>query len=452
MKLSEMKQILGEEGIQLTRSLGQSFLHDGNQLRRIVETAELKKTDRVLEIGPGLGPLTELLIERAGEVLAIEKDARLVRVLERRFASWLASPRPRLRLFHDDALEYLRREPRDWSDWKLVANLPYSVASPIVVELAQGAGSPQQMVATLQLEVVRRLVAKPGTEHYGLLTLLLQLRYEPQGWFKIPSSCFFPEPDVDSACVELRRRTAALLEPAAEPVFQRIVKRSFSQRRKMMFKLLKADWPEGDLERALLQAQVPKQTRAENVSLEQFVRLTQALSPEAPTSEEIFDVVDERDEVVGRDTRARVHRLGLRHRAVHILVFNRRGEVFLQKRSLKKDRQPGKWDSSASGHVDAGEDYDHCALRELREEIGLEPAAAPRRLFKFAASKETDQEHVWVYRCEAEGPFALNAEEIAAGGWFPPESVDRWSREKPEDFAAAFLAIWHRLRHQSKGH
>src|SRR5512137_559613 len=114
-------------------------------------------------------------------------------------------------------------------------------------------------------------------------------------------------------------------------------------------------------------------------------------------AEEIFDVVNERDEVVGRNTRAEVHRFGLMHRAVHVLVFNRRGEIFLQKRSGLKDRQPRLWDSSASGHVDSGEDYDACALRELREELSWVPERPPERLFKLSASPETDQEHVWVY-------------------------------------------------------
>jgi len=163
-------------------------------------------------------------------------------------------------------------------------------------------------------------------------------------------------------------------------------------------------------------------------------------------SEEIFDVVNERDEVIGRQTRAEVHRQGLMHRAVHVLVFNRQGEVFLQKRSLKKDRQPGKWDSSASGHVDAGEDYDACAVRELQEEIGLKVELTPRRLFKLAASANTDQEHVWVYQCEAEGPFALAPDEIERGEWFTPAEIDRWSEERPEDFAGAFLVIWRRCR------
>jgi isopentenyldiphosphate isomerase len=158
--------------------------------------------------------------------------------------------------------------------------------------------------------------------------------------------------------------------------------------------------------------------------------------------EEIFDVVNEHDEVVGRQTRGEVHRLGLMHRAVHVLVFNARGQVFLQKRSMKKDRQPGLWDSSASGHLDCGESYDACAVRELREEIGLQLSAPPKKLFKLPASEETDQEHVWVYRCEAEGPFTLHPEEIECGDWYIPAEVTRWMSERPAEFASALLVIW----------
>jgi isopentenyldiphosphate isomerase len=163
-------------------------------------------------------------------------------------------------------------------------------------------------------------------------------------------------------------------------------------------------------------------------------------------AEEIFDVVNERDEVIDRQPRREVHRLGLRHRAVHMLVFNRRGQVFLQKRSLKKDREPGVWDSSASGHVDSGEDYDAAAVRELREEIGLDLKTAPSRRFKIFARPETDQEFVWVYRCEAEGPFVLHPEEIDCGDWFAPEEVTRWLSERPQEFATAFRLIWKTLK------
>ena len=166
-------------------------------------------------------------------------------------------------------------------------------------------------------------------------------------------------------------------------------------------------------------------------------------------SEEIFDVVNERDEVIDRKPRHEVHRLGLKHRAIHVLVFNARGETFLQKRSMTKDREPGKWDSSTSGHVDSGEDYDTCAVRELREEIGLTVKKAPERLFKIAACPKTDAEFVWVYRCQAEGPFQLHPDEIESGGWFAPGKITRWIAEKPEDFASAFRLIWSKLQSAS---
>jgi len=162
-------------------------------------------------------------------------------------------------------------------------------------------------------------------------------------------------------------------------------------------------------------------------------------------AEEIFDVVNEHDEVIDRKPRSEVHRLGLLHRAVHVLVFNARGEIFLQKRSMKKDRQPGVWDSSASGHVDSGEAYDATAVREAWEEIGLKLAKAPERLFKIHARPETDEEFVWVYRCESEGPFKLHPDEIDEGGWFSPGEVSRWTAEHPEEFASAFLFIWRKV-------
>ena len=291
MKLSEMRELLSTRQIQLTKSLGQNFLHDANQLRRIVDAAELTPTDKVLEIGPGLGPLTELLVAEAGEVLAIEKDRRLVEVLRERFnASEGGVPRhptssqglaelvpPKLKLLAADALDVLKREARDWHDWKLVANLPYSVASPILVELAQTHLRPERLVATLQLEVAKRLMAVADDDDYGVLTLLVQLRYEPRGWFKIPSECFFPSPDVDSACVCLVRRETPLLPEAQHATFEKIVKRAFSQRRKMMLKLLKQDWPVEKLTAAFADLHISPQERGEKLSLEQFVALTEKL-------------------------------------------------------------------------------------------------------------------------------------------------------------------------------
>ena len=159
-------------------------------------------------------------------------------------------------------------------------------------------------------------------------------------------------------------------------------------------------------------------------------------------AEEIFDIVNERDEVIGQAPRREAHARGLWHRAVHVLVFNARGEIFLQKRSLKKDVAAGKWDSSSSGHVDTGEDCDACAVREVREEIGLRLAQTPARLFKIDSCPETGWEFCWIYRCRSEGPFVLHPEEIETGGWFAPDAVTKWVNEKPDEFASCFVLLW----------
>lgn len=307
MTRSQMRKLLDAHDIRLTKSLGQCFLHDTHQLQRIIDAAELSRHDKVLEIGAGLGPLTEHLLARAGEVLAIEKDRRLVKVLEQRFnveqqsnlppsvpdTAWTddtradapapadtdASP---LHLVHGDALDILKTQTQDWSEWKVVSNLPYSVASPILVDLCRAARSPRQLVVTLQLEVVERLIANPGTRDYGVLTLLVLLDFAPGKWFKIPATCFFPQPGVDSACVVLQRRPTGLLEDPLRRVFVRLVKRAFSQRRKMMLKLLKQDWHPDALEAAYAQAGLASTIRAEAVSLDQFVTLTRHLGELTP--------------------------------------------------------------------------------------------------------------------------------------------------------------------------
>lgn len=272
MKLTEMRQILATRDIRLTKSLGQNFLHDGNQLRRIVAAAELTPADQVLEIGPGLGPLTEALLAAGGHVFAIEKDHRLVEVLAERFAT-----EPRLRLLHADALDYLQENTTDWTAWKLVANLPYSVASPMLVELCLRSRGPQRLVATLQLEVAQRLMATAADDEYGLLSLLIQIRYEPRGSFRIPASCFFPAPEIDSACVTLVRRATPLLTEAEIAIFERLIRRGFSQRRKKLFKLLKEDWAEAALTAAFAVVSLAPEIRAEQVSLEQFASLAREL-------------------------------------------------------------------------------------------------------------------------------------------------------------------------------
>jgi 16S rRNA (adenine1518-N6/adenine1519-N6)-dimethyltransferase len=225
-----------------------------------------------LEIGPGLGSLTELLRQSGATVLAIEKDDRLCDFLTERFRDC-----DRLTVRRQDALEALARREIGWTDWKLVSNLPYSVASPILVELVRLERRPIRIVTTLQLEVAHRVCAKAGDPDYGIMTLLIQLRYRTEMPMRIPSGCFFPEPGVDSGCVVLARRETPLLPPELEPRFARIVKRGFSERRKIMKKLLKGDWPEPTLDAAWQHLNLAPQVRAEKVDLESFVALTRFL-------------------------------------------------------------------------------------------------------------------------------------------------------------------------------
>ena len=160
--------------------------------------------------------------------------------------------------------------------------------------------------------------------------------------------------------------------------------------------------------------------------------------------EEWFDVVNERDEVVGRATRREVHARGLLHRAVHVLVFDSGGRVFLQKRSMKKDMSPGLWDSSCSGHLDAGEDYDTAAVRELKEEIGVAISQPPERWWRIEACEATAQEFCWVYRLRHDAPLVLDPEEVERGEWLPPAEVTVRVKARPQEYCPAFKLIWSR--------
>jgi 16S rRNA (adenine1518-N6/adenine1519-N6)-dimethyltransferase len=171
----------------------------------------------------------------------------------------------------------VRREQRDWSTWKLVSNLPYSIASPLLVEFAQMPQPPARITVTLQEEVAERLIAAPGNKTFGVLSLLIQVRYQASDSFRIPRSCFFPAPDVDSACITLARRDARPLSMTELAAFTGLVKLAFSQRRKMMLKLLKTKWPADLLEPAFKKLDLSPQVRAEDLSLERFLDLTRIL-------------------------------------------------------------------------------------------------------------------------------------------------------------------------------
>ena len=160
-------------------------------------------------------------------------------------------------------------------------------------------------------------------------------------------------------------------------------------------------------------------------------------------SEDIFDIVDERDEVIGQERRSVVHRQGLLHRAVHILLQNAAGQVFLQRRSPLKDLNPDCWDSSCSGHLESGEDYDFAAYREIGEELGVRlPEGAIARLLRLEACRQTGHEFVWIYEGKHEGPFVLQPEEISDGRFFTVAEIDQGIAEYPREFSPAFRFVW----------
>lgn len=437
MKLSEIDATLREIQVSPVKTLGQNFLHDRNLAQWIVARAELTSDDYVVEIGPGLGALTELILAAGPRVLAIEKDQRLANFLRKRF------PSDRCEVLHADALDFDVRRLFAERQVKLLSNLPYYVSSQLLLKFTKYPSPISLWLLMLQKELARRLSASPGTSDYGALTLVIQLRYRVDYLRTVPASVFLPQPDVDSAFVRLSPRAPDELPNHDPETLLRIIRKGFSQRRKQLRNLLREDVP--DWEQASCTVGFEPRTRAEEVGLEQWIALSNiAASHEtgmvSQSGAELFPVVDEQDRLLGEAARSEVHGNNLRHRAVHIFVFNRFNELFLQRRSPSKDRHPRLWDSSAAGHVDAGEDYDAAANRELEEELGV--ASDLTRVVKLPASDKTGQEFIWLYRTQHEGPFELARSEIEYGEFFPTDVVSGWVRARPSDFAPGFLECW----------
>ena len=291
--------------------------------------------------------------------------------------------------------------------------------------------------------MARRISAAPGTSDYGALSLHVQLQYRVEFLRTVPASVFLPEPDIDSAFVRITPRLPNELPPHDPETFLRLVRQGFSQRRKQLRNLLREEIP--DWEEAAAEVGFDPRTRAERLSLEQWIALAERSRSRPRTgagtgASERFPIVDENDLLLGDAPRGEVHGNNLRHRAVHLFIFNQRGELFLQKRSRRKDRHPLLWDSSAAGHVEAGEEYDETAARELKEELGV--TAVLTRVVRLPASDRTGQEFIWLYRGEHEGPFELAKTEIEYGEFFPTDIISRWVKARPHDFAPGFLECW----------
>ncbi len=441
MKLSEIHKTLREIRVTPVKTLGQNFLHDQNLTRWIVQQAEISADDFVVEIGPGLGALTEPALAAGAQVLAIEKDARLADFLRERFRG------ERLEVRHGDALDFEVRRLFPHGKVKLLGNLPYNVAIPILLRFLESPTPISSALLMLQREVAARLSAAPRSKDYGVLTLVVQAQCRVEFLRTIPATVFVPAPEVESALVRLTPRAPGELPDHDPKIFRMLVREGFSQRRKQVGKLLKKSVP--DWAGAAAAIGVTPPARAEELSLEQWIALANWVRPPGlPTAgtdpAESFPVVDENDAPIRVASRAEVHANNLRHRAVHLFVFNPKGELLLQKRSRWKDRHPNVWDSSAAGHVEAGEEYDATAERELREELGI--AAPLRRVAKITASPQTGEEFIWLYRAEYSGELDPARAEIEAVQYFPPDLIAEWIAKKPGDFAPGFIECWKTFR------
>ncbi|MBI3610300.1 MAG: ribosomal RNA small subunit methyltransferase A [Nitrospirae bacterium] len=256
------------------KALGQHFLHDQNIVRKIMAVAEIQPNETVVEIGPGRGILTRALNETGSKTFAIELDRRLHENLEKEFAD-----PPNIRLIQADALTYPFEDLP--APFAVVANLPYSISTPLLFRFLELRSRISRMVLMLQLEVARRIVAREGGKEYGLLSVGVQFYAEPRLEFVVPRGCFRPPPRVDSAVISLRIRATPKVAVKDETFFFRVVRAGFAHRRKSLRNALKdGGFPNDAVEKALGAASITSgnpQRRAETLSIEDFARLADKL-------------------------------------------------------------------------------------------------------------------------------------------------------------------------------
>lgn len=446
MTASELKEVLSEAGVVPSKKLGQNFLVDQNTAAWIVDQLVPGADDTVVEVGPGTGALTEHLIGRVRKIILVEFDRRLADYLRKRFAG-----SPEVTVINEDAARIDVRPFFANRKIKLLGNLPYSAGGAILRNFLKGPSPFRRAVLMLQKEMIDRILAGPKCKDYSVLTLRMQCEWQAQAVKVVPPSCFIPRPMIDSTVMTLEPRQADL--PVHDRrLFDELVRRGFAQRRKQLRKNL----PEGiDWQLVSSTLGLAETVRAEELSLEDWVSLTREVDPlfekeEGQGDGELLAVVDENDEVIGSERRDVIHRDNLKHRAVHIFALNKKGDLFLQKRSRLKDKCPGLWDSSAAGHVDAGEEYDVCARRELEEELGLVDQEL-LEVGKLGAHANTGWEHVRLFATLASGVIRFPCVEIEYGEWFSMEQIDEWVDAVPEDFAPGFLACWQLWKEANPG-
>jgi len=278
------RAILEKYGFSFKKSLGQNFLIDTNILKKIVSFANLHENSGAIEIGPGIGALTEQLARTSKMVVAFEIDQRLLPIL-----SDTLSPYENVKVIHKDVLEanvqvVMDEEFKGIDDIMVVANLPYYVTTPIIMKLLEDQLPIRGIVCMLQKEVADRISAKPGTKDYGSLSIAVQYYTEAETVMIVPKTVFVPQPNVDSAVIRLTRREHPAVTVKDEAFFFQVTKASFAQRRKTLLNNLTSQLPEGKQKKeeilaALNASGVEPGRRGETLSLEEFGRLADELYP-----------------------------------------------------------------------------------------------------------------------------------------------------------------------------
>lgn len=435
---SRSPRIISGQEVTPRKSMGQNFLVDEEVARWISDQVEPDGAAFVIEPGPGLGAMTKHLVGRPQKLLLIEKDNQLAPELQKRYQDQGVD------VMHADATQVDKRDWYQHGDVRVIGNLPYSVGGEILKHMLTPPTPVKSAVFMLQKEVCQRLAAKHGEDGYGALSVLVQRDWNVEFLRVIPPDVFQPRPKVDSAIIRFKPRDPRELPVYDRKLFERLVRMGFSQRRKQLKNLLP---PAPESWEALTESlQMPLTMRAEELSVLQWVNLSrwyeERRSADAgQKASEMFDIVNERNEVIDQKTRGEVHATGLLHRAVHVFVINARGDVFLQMRSHLKDVSPLKWDSSAAGHLDVGESYAACAIREVREEVGLEITTTELAL-QLPAGTHTEQEFVELHIARHNGPMRCLPEEVPYGEWFSPDQITTWVEARPEDFAKGFVTCW----------
>lgn len=277
---SRTQQILKKHGFTFKKSLGQNFLIDQNILNKIVSAAQLTEQSGVLEIGPGIGALTQRLAEHARKVAAVEIDQRLIPILSELFAD-----QDHVAIIHGDILQIdvkqlISEQFADCASVHVVANLPYYITTPILLKLLEERHALSNIVVMIQKEVAERMAADPGGKEYGSLSIAVQYYCEPELVTLVPHSVFIPRPNVDSAVIRLKVRSEPPVFVKDEAHFFRVVKAAFAHRRKTIYNNLSSFTGKQNKERlsaALLAAGVDPSRRAETVSIEEFARIADAL-------------------------------------------------------------------------------------------------------------------------------------------------------------------------------